>query len=1132
MRWDPTSQKHRALTERILRPDSDIRFITELLVTEGSDVKATKSAWDAGTQTPAGAFETFDYDGSAALARTPSTYFSHKVTDGWQSDLNDASPLWLLAWEIFQYPPELGPETRFREFRAYLTRKRDPGLPTFNGQWALQIYTVAESLSAGEAQIPGETGGVVAAWNIAPLLSPPVYVQASSMAGDEDWITFDLQDYPGFLRMGKIPSGEHNHFFLFQVRAVPTTDDGEDAVGTTNVGWAHDSATPAKAVGPGDGGIRAYKLNAITGSPELAGDWYSVQTPARPPTEGAKLLRCELKIDQYPDPASGFSSLQVSNDLGAAPQSDTDIEVEVQDMEPAGTDAVSQISADSGATWYDADDGDLVGEDNTPIGGNDLSALPRQQIYHMRWRAKASALRDQSPRLFRLGIRERRAFDVTELVDLSRLASWQVDPVTLAPSIGESSVTVGRDGLRDFQDLATRIVRENEFKDIELRIFAGHPDLERRAWGLIEVLRVDDRMPLWEAEEFVAVSVLEQMKGLIPPIDSVSGKRIPVVYEDSTIKAAVEDLVDTQIGLPAAYRGQLLEDTTYPVTNQISESDGLAEVRALAYIEGKTLIASQGRVKAVNLHGPLNLFQAEILGREEVDVVQLDPGFRSRQPEMFIRFAYNWREDDEFAGEYRRFNTRAIAALGFARIDAEPNRPPEEVERWIPADYTDAGDGTPRSTILNDKGDTPPGAPRPGLGLTARLPGYLGTGLILAQVRLAYMHPWLEIGDVLIFPQDRLTGRDPITGREISGRHWLIGVIYRQGDVQGREFFLWVRGYADIIAGSAPLDRLGYGKPVAWAELSEIPNQPENVRIGLHAWPSESTTIFWIIQALDATVPSRKHNGAGWTSANPGDTIVKPRDASDPKKISVYAVHQGRFGAVTTVIIQPDKRAQIESSTASESGTSPNIAVKRTAIFDTQARRCRVYRRTGSWPTTDGTQSAPVDETYFKTTLEVLFEASFENAGHSSGETIRDIWIPLDVNGNRGQRHEASYAIQDSPSPQIDSAIRQSTQLGTDCTDGNRRKVQIDWSLSNASDANQDLKIYERVDGGGWVLVKTEASPVSTTSYTRETDYYEDTVGGSVVEIDYKLELVTGGITEDEEQLSENEIFQGIACSA
>lgn len=224
--------------------------------------------------------------------------------------------------------------------------------------------------------------------------------------------------------------------------------------------------------------------------------------------------------------------------------------------------------------------------------------------------------------------------------------------------------------------------------------------------------------------------------------------------------------------------------------------------------------------------------------------------------------------------------------------------------------------------------------------------------------------------------------------------------------------------------------------------------------------------------------------------------------------------------------------AAVDSSSVVESGSSPNVTLTRSYTFDPQVVAFRVYRRTGNWPTTDGTQAGPLDEQYrVADRIESQFQSYYEDAGHATSDVVYDITVPLNVIGIRGTRHEASYTVSNTPPPQIDSATRNTTRTGSSCSAGSRREITLSWSTSNASDANQDMQIYERVNGGSWTLVQTVTDPVTTTSYARETGWYEDSSGAQTM-IDYRLDLVTsaGPTVEDQAALSEDDIWKGIEC--
>ena len=1115
MRWDPRSEKHRALTERLHRPDTDIRLMTEILVTVAQDIKLLVSDWTAAANVqaydPATAcsqdFVAFD-DGSVRLCAVETSLASSTGEDGDQADLDDTFPVVGIR---FAMRNSIGSNVRLNAFTARLNRRRDGGQPVFAGVWELQIYAVTE-IELFQL-IPGVT---YAFYFFSPVLDPPATSNADRMTANIEDVDFDLRTFGltlGQLRSkGRfIPSGGE---LFFRIRAIPSTPDGVPT-SAANVAWRHDTAASAVSGLSGVYGIHAYVFDSQRGD----GGWRRSGT-------NADILNFEATFDQYADPTAGYKNLQVSIDLGSAPLSDTELEIDFQDSAPAGTESIAEISDDAGSNWAQCSDGDIVGEDNTSQGGSDLSAVSRQQTYLMRWRAKANTGRDTTPVLFRMGVKERKAYDVSPLVQANQVATWQVDPVSLNSAVGEGIVQVLRDGSeRDFQDLATRIVTENPFQDIELRVYAGHPTLDRSAWGRIEILRVDDRKPLAAAEEFTVVSVLEQLKGLIPPFDPVAtpARRIPVAYEQQTLDAAIADVVDVQAALPSRYRGQLLQATD-TVTNVLTETDALEEVAALSYIDGKAVIASQGFIKAVNLHGPTS--PVEIFAREAAEILQFDPGHRRRQPEMFVRFGYQTREKDDFIGEIRFFNTEAIAAIGRARIEEEPLRPPQEVERWLEYDV-DLDDSEPPQEVTKGTGVVPYSTVA--AKLIGRLPKYLATGLMMVQVRLQHAHPWLELGDAIAISQDLLTARDPITDRQISGRSWVIGIIVEQHDLWGRHFNLWVRGFANVIPGSVAIDRLGFGEPVAWAEEDPLLGQPENARYRFHAWPESNTQIFYIYQAMADVVPDRSPSGTGWTEVDLGDPVIFLRDQSVSKKLTVYAVHQSTMGPPTTIVIGPDKTPTISDLALTQQGVGAGaIDVKVTAAVDADVRHWRVYRRVHAtnWPTSDGTQTGPLDETYFEREMHVSADGggidsngnaitgglSFvDNVNGTAADVVRYIAVPKDGRGNVGPRAAESITLQGTPQPEITSFS--TTPSGATCA---AAQVVLDWTTSNASDGSQDMKIYRRLDDQGWELLYTETSPVTTTTYTDTNLPIAFTGTGATRKLEYKIELVTGAAIDDQ----------------
>jgi hypothetical protein len=292
----------------------------------------------------------------------------------------------------------------------------------------------------------------------------------------------------------------------------------------------------------------------------------------------------------------------------------------------------------------------------------------------------------------------------------------------------------------------------------------------------------------------------------------------------------------------------------------------------------------------------------------------------------------------------------------------------------------------------------------------------------------------------------------------------------------------------------------------------------------VHRWPNDNTIRYWRARH---TAPG--YADSDWTDWTEGYAPVRLGPEVPDSRIKGLTLYSSA-GRLKGDVLH-DVTADVLSSVATETGSTPNVTVKRSFTFDAQTRIWRLYRREDAtnWPTTDGTQTGPLDETYFKGEFNALFVTSYSDDSYATNDIVRDIVIPLNVNGDRGTRYEASYTVTNTPPPQITSATRTNLQQGSDCGTGNRRKVSLGWATANASDGNQDMKIYERINARNWSLIQTITDPVTTTTYTRETDYYEE-ASGSQTYIDYKLELVTGAVVEDVEQRDEETNFVALEC--
>ena len=1148
MRWQPNSEKYDALTDRLHRPDRAAHLISELVVHTSEDVKRLQSEWSAEANVKA-------WDGTHICSgndfmafRDGNVMLCGEATVGWSQTVDDGDFLTQLTFGGSKAQPDgvYGVRVRFTvatddishtrlaQFAPRLTRNRAGAGADFNGIWLLHIY------AAVGAPVTHPTLGQ--AMDLRYFKT--IRYAADDMSLDEQTVPFDLAEaglHLGALdpvsTFGAIASlgAGSNYELFFVVEALGVDANGDPAVGTDNVGWVTE--------GPGQSWAETTETDGFAEWSYFSkrNDGYWDEVPAGSLPIGSEFTATfEQRMNftcarlLYPDPAS-YKIMELNIDLGAAPGSDTDLEVRFEDSRPAGTESICEISSNSGANWYACDDGDLIGvADNA--SGNDLSSVARQQTYLIRWKAKANARpglaldRSITPIVREMGVVEHESFDVTDMITYRSLNGWRIDPLTLEATVGEVLVDVIRDGQRDFQDLVSRIVTGNPFNNIELRLYIGHGDMPRNEWGFIERLLVDDLKPLTDGTQFRAVSVLEQVKGRVPLADFISGERPPVSYVSQGIKTVVDDLLDSEIGLPARFRGNVTDNDTTTVTKTLVDNDGLKELSALAFIDGKAMVASQGRVKGVNVHAGDRPLVA-VWRMDEAEVVDFDPGFRRRQPEYFVRFGFNEREHNEFVGEVRDFNAAALAALSRARIEEAPLRPLREVEMWL--DWDDSL-STPGGDPEGDKTTGSIPYSTSAVEIAQRIPEKFGTGMHLMAIQTQYPHPWIEIGDLVAIEQDVLVLRDPVTSKELRGRAFVPGTIIEQYDFDGTQFLVWVESLSDIIASRDGIDLPGQGEVFVWAELRRDPTQPSNAKYGLHAFPKTGTTIYWIYQDEADDVPGKTQDGSGgWTSASPGDEITYARDASFAKRLSLYGVRNGRIGPMATVVVGADERAEILDTSVLQTGAGSggNARVKRSVDVDSHTNRVRVYRRLDNWPTGDDAQTGNVDPDYFKGTIDSDDSWAYRDAGYSTGDVVYDIFVPVNADDAPGPRDENSYTVVsgDPVDPVITNMSRVQTAQGTGCDAADRRKVTVTWTTDNAADGPQDMKIYSRLDGGDWVLESTEASPVTNTSYVH-TSIYTYNAGGAAITEDFKIELVTGVAIEDTATKNDEDNFTGLPC--
>ncbi|HET7276126.1 MAG TPA: hypothetical protein VFI91_13235, partial [Longimicrobiaceae bacterium] len=433
--WNPE------LAKRLHRTDPAARIIVEGIVSEVSDVRLRYDQWQA-ADVIEGAVRRFE-DGSVQLFRsagTPvveSTSGAGEVAD-FQPDGSFRSLA--IAWEGDDWEREIS------LMRLNLIAQADAGLAKEVAQWKLSLYQlVAYTVETGLTYL-----------ELRPLIDS-LYVPAAGGTAAA-WVDFDFSQSNRPPRIGPPPEHPEQDAGSAEPLAFPgpttflflaaLTADGSPA---GNTSWVSD---PAKASAPGNGcDLAQYVLSPIDGK------YLSVGS-------SQDLPQIEVYADSGLLPASiGFASAGNRISVPGA-SAEAVIELTGQGETPSGSDLTYEVSADN-VSWTPYRDGDVVGE-------GALAALARQDFYYLRATLQPNLEGTVSPTLRALGAAALRRVDLDGLARVST-GGWSVDPVTLRGEIAEATISVNRDGPRDYRDLATELLALYYTKELTFKVWVGHP---------------------------------------------------------------------------------------------------------------------------------------------------------------------------------------------------------------------------------------------------------------------------------------------------------------------------------------------------------------------------------------------------------------------------------------------------------------------------------------------------------------------------------------------------------------------------------------------------------------------------------------------------------------------------------
>lgn len=712
------------LEELLRRPDPAVWAQVELAAVTASHKRNKNQDWIEadGGGLPAGMELTSN--GSLRLTASVSTKLELVTSDGVHADLNRDSPFLVAECQWGGVQPQ---DWELREIVAHL----DPD--TGGGQnvafWVGQLFALERI----------EDEGVTSKLHLVPLHGP-IIVTAPVSAGD---VTFappigaelrpKLLGPPGNGGLFRDPT---TFFFIFAIKS-----DGSSA---SNVGWSKDSTVGSVLTG-------GNLLNGVQLIQGLDGT-YGLPAPIDTPRVSFR--------------AGAFTAATVTwttnlFDLGAAPAAGERVQLIGLAEVPSGTSVTFEVRNDADLAWVVFVDGDFA---------DTLAGVTNKATYKMRATLTPDSGGDLTPVLVEVGIAAVVVEDISEIVEIVNLA-WGFDPLTLKGEVTELALRGLTDPPQDFNDLLTELLTTFDLADILLRVYVGSPNLAREFWLHLDDFFIDD--VAWVSGEYriLGLSVIHLLRSILPKFDDVANERTRLEFTNAGLKTAYESLLNNEIAVPARFVGPGVEDDATQITDKITDSDGKLEVDAVSYLDGRTVLTSQGRIKAVKVLDGFGI--TAVFPLEEIEIVQVTPGLRQRSPEFVVPWDFDFVADD-FDKEVRRIHLASLNKLGSAKLDTEKVLA-KVVARKITTQAL-------ASKIAQAYADA------------------FGPGLIQIDFRPIYSFPELEPGDMVAVQFEGLAIKDPNTGRAIKGVLWGYGPIRQSSGWRNDALSVWIRSYSDIFS--------------------------------------------------------------------------------------------------------------------------------------------------------------------------------------------------------------------------------------------------------------------------------------------------------------------------------------------
>jgi hypothetical protein len=999
--WTASGETFNALEEVTRSTPCLAKTMIEMAIVPRQAIAVRKDQWLLHDSSPSGSLA-YGENGEVRIAATGATAVDSTIYtgDGYRTDLDlrdDIADVARITWD--------GSEDSSIELLAFTARlnpKRDGAQPKEVVYWELHVYS---RYSAGLDRP-----------QLLELTNPASPPRVEAIGTAETDVVFAMgNNVRPRVKYVRASDGSGNPVTYFEVRALK---GGGTAAG--NVGWARDS-THADLTTNGN------RLNGVTLNRNQIIDEPLIEQPQSP--AGVPIAKVETAS------LAGAVTIDFTTnpfDLGSTPTAT--VRFVLEGIVPSGSSLTGYVRNNADNAWIAF----THWQDSVALG------VSKRQTYKMRLVLTPDAGGVVTPVAIRFGVLEETVADISDVATLQS-CSWRCDPKTLKAEIARPVISVIRDGARDYLDAITDLLATNDLVNITIRLLWGSSRLPRSRWMLLDLFRIRNYVPGDAAIVLECVSLLGELKRVLPREIDVGGgviSRTPIPYVAQSLHDVYADLLDNQIGLAGQYRGPGIEDDATTVTKTVGAEaseitdgvwgvDGKAELDAVAGLDGSVVLPDQGVLKAIKLFGPKALVHA--FDHNEIAWGGVDPGFAERTPEYYVSADWNPTRK-QFETVLKSYHADGLAKLGTPKL-GYPDRLPDEAAKWIykvnivsitrsgsspnylatvtfsvphglatgdhvvfvgavQGDYN--GDKimtvTGAATATFELGAAAPTTPATGTitchllacRVGRRTTEAFGTGVMIWPFTTTYAHPERFIGDLVAVPTDRFVAKDPNTGRALRGWVVAVGTLVGVLNPEGMGFELWIAGYAGLIPTSqtvVPSTGTPLAPTIRWVPLATAPGTQQIYLIS----GSASDTLKYVVQDAGATVPGV--TDASWTTYA-GPFPVSQLEGLD-RQVAAFALRNGVYSPLTVLRIDKNNEptVSIEVVQIASNVTTPNLKV--TIVPDDDVWAVRLYTRnavapTVSYPTGSGAADGVLNETKFRAEIRLHADGGgFDSAGGS-----------------------------------------------------------------------------------------------------------------------------------------------------